>query len=977
VRERRRYLVIVGVILALLVGAALLAVPGSPLYKKPVLGLDLQGGLEVVLRASPETKSQPITQQGMQTAQQIMTSRVDKIGVSSPNVAVQGNDQIVIQLAGVHDPAKAAKIIGTTGQLQMFDFEPNLEAPTVTGNDQPAPLPSLYGLLKAVQQDANKGTPQGYFLFKTVKTPITQKVKGKNVTKTQISHELVQGDLPLGAVSKKQLLLPYKDGKQPANTEILKIPANREPVWCKGAGNCPGAGANGTSKDGKYWYLFKYKPTVTLKNGTVVNPNGPPELTGHDLVESGITQDVDPQSGQPIVTLQFTGHGGKEFKAITEAEYNRGRVNAGPVPGALNTTDQATINRYAGHNAIVLDGRLDQTPYIDYTDPRLSQGIVGTAQISEPSSSAAHSTALVLQSGSLPYQFKQLASTKVSATLGKSSLHQAILAAIAGLIIVAIFLLVLYRFLGLVAVFGLAIYALLYYAAILLFNVTLTLPGFAGLILTIGVAADANVVVFERIKEEVRAGRSVRAAIAAGYGKGFHTIIDANVVTMITALVIFLVAVADVKGFALMLLIGTVISLLTAVAATRAMLGLLSGFKWFDSPRFMGAEGQQTAKWLQIDFMGKRRTWFAISGAIIIAGLISLGVQGLNLGIDFKGGTQQTFQTHQPYSQGQVQSFMANQGQPDAVVQGQGRTTANGDFTNWQVRTKTLTKTEAANLSQALHTDLGAFGGGTQSVSGTFGHQIAVDAIYAIIVSLLLITLFIALRFDLKFAIPVIIAMVHDILITIGVYSLVGKEVTVDTVAAVLTVLGYSIYDTIIIFDRIRENVPLMRRSPFATIANVSLWETIRRSLATTFITLLPIICLLILGGPTLKDFAFALIVGVISGAYSSIFIAAPLLTIWKEREPEYARRKHLAEQEGGDEPDGGPPARRRPWQPKGGPALDPGTIALQESEAALAAEATPGLLPDAVTSPEPATASARREKRSQRRRSRPHGRAR
>src|SRR5207244_12343033 len=216
---------------------------------------------------------------------------------------------------------------------------------------------------------------------------------------------------------------------------------------------------------------------------------------------------------------------------------------------------------------------------------------------------AAQDLALGLQTGSLPYTFKQLTEIRVSATLGKSSLHQAILAALAGLIIVAIFLLVLYRFLGLFAVFGLAIYALLYYAAILLFNVTLTLPGFAGLILTIGVAADANVVVCERIKEEVRAGRSVRAAIAAGYGKGFHTILDANVVTVITALIIYLIAVADVKGFALMLLIGTAISLLTAVAATRAMLGLLSGFRWFDNPRFMGAHGQQTAKWRQVDFL--------------------------------------------------------------------------------------------------------------------------------------------------------------------------------------------------------------------------------------------------------------------------------------------------------------------------------------------------------------------------------------
>jgi SecD/SecF fusion protein len=948
VRERRNYLLIMGAIAALLVGAVLIAVPGAPGYKKPTLGLDLQGGLEVVLQALPP-HGQQVTPQNMQTAQNIMVRRVDKLGVTSPNVATQGTDQIVIQLAGIHDPAKAAAVIGSTGQLQFYDFEKDLAPPTV---DQlsPTPYPTAYSLLKQIQDQVKKaGVPSSYYLFgpKTV----TKTVKGKK-TKTTDKHAILQT-----ALTKKQLLGPY-GGKEPAGSEILAVPGNRQLVH--GAAQTAATKPVKVSPNGVYWYLFKYAPTA---------PNGPPEITGSELDESAIAADVG-QDGKPEVTLGFKGKGGTEFKNITQAEYNRGLQQAGS-NGSLGTLNQL----YAQHNAIVLDGKLQATPYIDYTNTNLSQGIVGGAVIGDMGSmKAAQDLALVLQSGSLPYKFKQLTETQVSATLGKSSLHQAILAALAGLIIVAIFLLVLYRFLGLVAVAGLAIYALLYYAAILLFNVTLTLPGFAGLILTIGVAADANVVVFERIKEEVRAGRSVRSAISAGYGKGFHTILDANVVTMITALVIFLVAVADVKGFALMLLIGTVISLLTAVVATRAMLGLLSGFKWFDSPRFMGAQGQQTAKWLQMDFMGKRKLWFAISGAVIIAGLISLGAQGLNLGIDFKGGVQYQFKTHQPQSQGQVQSFMAKQGQPDAVVQGQGKA-VNGDFKNWQVRTKSLDRAGQAKLQQNIKSELGASVDSVQSVSGTFGHQIAIDAIYAIIVSLLLITIFIAIRFDLKFAVPVIIAMLHDIAITVGVYSLVGKEVTVDTVAAVLTVLGYSIYDTIIIFDRIRENVPLMRRSPFATIANVSLWETIRRSLATTFITLLPIICLLILGGSTLKDFAFALIVGVISGAYSSIFIAAPLLTIWKEREPEYARRKHLAEQEG-EEPDGGTPSRRLPWRQKGAPALDPGTLALEESEAALAAEPTPSLI-DSVASPEPATASARREKRRQRRRSRPHGRAR
>jgi SecD/SecF fusion protein len=473
------------------------------------------------------------------------------------------------------------------------------------------------------------------------------------------------------------------------------------------------------------------------------------------------------------------------------------------------------------------------------------------------------------------------------------------------------------------------------------------------LILTIGVAADANVVVFERIKEEVRAGKSVRAAVSAGYAKGFHTIIDANVVTLITAFVLFAVATAGVKGFALMLIIGTVISLVTAVAATRAMLGLLSGFAWFDNPRFMGAAGQQSAKWLQIDFMRRRYLWFAISGVIIVIGAASLATKGLNLGIDFKGGTQVTFKTPKPVSLTDVRAQAKDIGQNDAVIQGRGKTFGSDSYENFQMRMKSLSRANQNKLGQDLVSRFQAKNSEIQNVSSSFGRQIARSAIVAIIVSLLLIVLYIAVRFDLKFALPVIVALLHDIVITVGVYSLTGREVSNSTVAAVLTVLGYSIYDTIIIFDRIRENIPLMRRSSFATIANVSLWETIRRSLATTFITLLPIGALLIFGGATLKDFAFALMVGIVSGAYSSIFIAAPLLTMLKEREPEFARRKDVSVD--GD-----------------GRAAE---AVLEQAEEAAAAEPAPDLSPvDAI---ERVAAEAKRERRRQRRRARPHGRAR
>ena len=302
--------------------------------------------------------------------------------------------------------------------------------------------------------------------------------------------------------------------------------------------------------------------------------------------------------------MQFTDKGGDKFGEITNREADRGRARHNITGG------QGDPSQSFQHFAIVLDRQIKSWPSIDFE--QYPNGIGGSngAQITGIGSlTEAKDLALVLQSGALPVTFKTLETTAISATLGKDSLAEAWKAAIAGLLVVALFLLIFYRVLGVVAVIGLVIYAALLYAAILLFNVTLTLPGFAGMILTLGVAADANIVIFERVKEEYRAGKSVRAAISAGYGKGFSTIIDANVVTVITATVLFLVATAGVKGFALMLLIGTLISLLTAVAATRAILGLLAGFSWFDNPKLMGAEGEPP-KWIRRDFIGLRRWWF-------------------------------------------------------------------------------------------------------------------------------------------------------------------------------------------------------------------------------------------------------------------------------------------------------------------------------------------------------------------------------
>ncbi len=918
--NRRASVIVVGLLAAALAAVALFALPGSPLQKKPTLGLDLQGGLEVTLQAVPPPDRE-LTSDDLDRSVDIMRNRVDKLGVSEPSIYTQGSDQIVIQLPGVKDPESAAEIIGTTAQLELYDLETSLTGPSISIQGLPVEHASLYELLSKVQSQVEDGKSDAWYVV----DPKTKKV--------------VAG--PFG--SEERALKKY-GGELPENLDLYAVPDGMVVITCgtsdpgqRAAAVCPGGQGAGVPPTQTYYYLFKYEPPDI------------PQMTGEDLKLSGTRADFDTSPGggnRPIVTMEFTGSGSGKFEKITRDEYIRGKLRNAPQ-----------------HFAIVLDREIRTWPQIDYTDSSLSGGIGGgRAQIEGLDSiQEAKDIAVVLQTGALPVKFETLDRTDISATLGKDSLQEAWKAAFAGLVLVVIFLLLFYRFLGVVAVVGLLIYAAFLYATILLFNVTLTLPGFAGLVLTFGVAADANIVIFERIKEEVRAGKSMRASIAQGYKKGFATIIDANVVTAITAMVLFAVATASVRGFALMLLIGTALSLLTAVLATRAILALLSGFGWLDNPRLMGATGEGLPRWLRIDYIGKRRIWFAVSGAVVAISIAAIAVQGLNLGIDFKGGTQISFRTPEPTSLEEVRAEAAKIGQGGAVIQGRGPS-VDGQYTSFQIRTESLTSAEQTRLQEDLATAVDATSFGAKNVSESFGRQIANNALLAILVSLFLMVVYISFRFQWKYSVGVIVALAHDLLIAIGIYALTGRELTTATVAALLTILGYSMYDTIIIFDRIRENVPLMKRASFRVIGNVSLWEVIPRSLATTFITLLPVAALYFFGGDTLKDFAFALLIGIGAGSYSSIFLAAPLLAALKEREPEFARRRDDLGALAGTATVGGTLA------------VEAGQILAEETAAAAVVEAPVAAAP---APPAPGPASSKRERRSQRRASRPHGRAR
>jgi SecD/SecF fusion protein len=903
---RRGNLTLLGCVLAMLVGVALLAIPQSPIHKPIKLGLDLQGGVELVLRAVPP-KGQEITPENLDLAVEVIRNRVDALGVSEPEIRKQGSDQISIQLPGIDDPNSAVKLIGTTAQLWLFDVNEDTLDPTRDPNGFPVPATDLYQLLKELQPRTKRGEPQEYYLV----NPKTKKV--------------VAG--PEDSQQRIRQAYRTRTGKPvPKGFQILGVPEKTIILTCGTTERyCPGVNEAPPTRD--YYYVFRFDPE---------NKERPvPEMTGADLKLDGTRSDFSQTEG-PIVLMEFTGKGADKFHDITRKIAQRGQLLSGQVG------DEAALQGFA----IVLDRRIKSAPTIDWK--RNPDGIAGgSAEITGIGDAGeAKDLALVLRSGALPYEFEQIDFTEVSATLGKESLRQAIIASLVGLAIVALFLLLVYRFLGVVAIIGLALNAVFLYAVMVLFDVTLTLPGFAGMILAIGVAADANIVIFERIKEESADRKSVRAAIANGYRKGFSTIVDANVVTAITALVLFAVATGGVRGFAFMLLLGTVISIFTAVFATRALLGMLAGFKWFDNPKFMGATHQTMSRWQMFDAVGKRRIWFSIAALTIVISAVSLFYKGLNLGIDFRGGTEMTFVAQRPVAPEQAQAEMRKLKEPNAIVQGRGKEAAGGGFREFTVRTEPINPDQVREITAGMTEQFNARQQGVRNVSASFSKQILRGAIYAVLISFILISIYISLRFQWRFAVPILRTIGNDGIIAVGIYSLSGREVSASTVAAFLTIMGYSIYDTIIVFDRVRENLPLMRRSSIKEIVNTSLWETVRRSLATTIITLLPVAALYFLGGEVLQDFAFAILIGIgIS--------AAPFLAVLLERAPEYKGRRSL------DDPIERPLLGREP-------------VPVGDGEGDGAA-----VVPAPTPAAPPSTDASKRERRRQRRRARPHGRAR
>ena len=589
-------------------------------------------------------------------------------------------------------------------------------------------------------------------------------------------------------------------------------------------------------------------------------PDGTVFMTGDMVADAQAATQTDTYGNKEyVVALKLTDEGAKIFGEVTSENIGK-------------------------NLPIVYDGETISYPRVQTAITGGEAQITGMADFEE-----AETLATQIRIGSLSLQLSELESSVVGAQLGSQAISSSLKAGAIGLAIVMVFMIIMYAVPGIAASLALAIYTTLVIATLYLFDITLTLPGIAGIILGIGMAVDANVIVFARIREEIATGKSVQTSMKIGFQKAMSAILDGNITTLIASVVLMALGSGTVKGFAYTLMIGIILSLFTAMVVTRYILYSLYALG-LKSEKLYGRAKERKS----IDFIGKKAVFFTISGIIIAAGLISMGVhsategKALNYGLDFMGGTSTTADFGKDMSIEDIEKDIVPYVEKvtgDSDVQA---TKVEGT-TQVTIKTRTLSLDERQELEDTLaeNCDVDASTITSQSISSTISGEMRSDALKAVIVSCIFMLLYIWFRFkDIRFAASAILALVHDVLVVITVYALVRISVGSTFIACVLTIVGYSINDTIVIFDRIRENLALKTGKQTAEelreVANKSLTQTLSRSINTSITTFIMVVMLYILGVASIRDFSLPLMAGLVCGAYSSICIATELWYVMK-----------------------------------------------------------------------------------------------
>lgn len=816
-------------------------------------GLDLAGGTSITLEIDASDLPGENVKDLQEQSLEIVRNRVDQYGLSEPQISPQGDDRIVVELAGVDD-STAKELVGSTAKLEFkivsdnekFTQVVNLIDSYLGRQANPAAADSASPAVDSVtaKADSLKDTSAA------VVASTTDSVKADSSVTEPVAQEqavAVPAD-PSLPVSLSSLFLSFGNGgfvaeesveqvKRLLELEAVQKLIPRDVMFAFGSG------------------LEKISPESAVKAKRLYLLKRRAEMDGEDIADARPYRVGDGVNiGEVAVNLKFSGVGPKQFSAVTAANVGK-------------------------QMAIVLDNQVISAPVIRDRIPNGEAQITGLDDMAE-----ANRLSVVLRAGALKAPMNIIESRNIGATLGEDNIKSGFGAGFWGLVACIVFMVAYYRIGGLIACFGIVLNAVVTAAVLSVFNATLTLSGIVGFILVLGMALDANVIIYERIREEMKAGSLARAAVAKGYERAFSAIFDSNLTTFLTALILYKIGTGSVKGFGLTLMIGIATSLFCSLTVTRAI------FDWRlaknDANKLSIGKGFRVIDEANLPIIKKSKVFAIFSAILLVASLGIMIVRGFDFSIDFLGGQVYTVQYSEAGAHEEdLSKVAASAGLTNAKVRSYGDQAKN----MYQI---SLKKTDDATVKDRLQKALDDAGQKAQIIASdevgpTIGKELRFNAILSIILSWIAICLYIWFRFGklgLGFGVGALVGLIHDTIISIGFISLMGLSVDGALIASVLTLIGYTINDKIVVFDRIRENSQIYGRSNFPTLVNSSINQCFSRTIITSMTTLFVCLILAVMGGSSIRDFGLVMVVGIIVGTYSSITISSPFVVWWAKR---------------------------------------------------------------------------------------------
>ncbi|MCQ2092650.1 MAG: protein translocase subunit SecD [Fibrobacter sp.] len=816
-------------------------------------GLDLAGGTSLTLQIDKTNLKNEDVKDIQEESLEIIRNRVDQFGLSEPQISPSGDDRILVELAGVDD-STAKELVGSTAKLEfkilaesdkftqvvtLIDQYLTRQTTDIVANDSAAV--DTAAAAAAPAKDSAKALSDEELLGGATQTAQAEPAKDSAAeVKAEPASEV--------GVALSSYYMTFGNGGFIAEESVEKVKKLLETDGVQkliphDVAFAFGSGLEPVQRDSK----IKAKRLYLLKRRA--------EMGGDDVVDARPHRVTDGMSaGEVAVSLKFGGIGPKKFSAVTAANVGK-------------------------QMAIVLDNQVISAPRINERIPNGEAQITGLDDMKE-----ANRLAVVLRAGALKAPMQIIESRSVGATLGEENIVQGFGSGAVGLVLCLVFMVGYYRLGGFIASLGMIINTLVTAAVMSVFNATLTLPGIAGFILVLGMSLDANVIIYERIREEIKNGLTARAAVAKGYERAFSAIFDSNLTTVLTALILYKIGTGSVKGFGLTLMIGIITSLFCALTVTRAVFDLKLSKR--DATTLSIGGGFKALNNANLAIVPNRKKFGVLSAILIVASIASIAIKGFDFSIDFTGGQVYTVQYQDDAKhETDLNKALSAAGITGAKVRSLGGTSANSYQISMKASEDTQFESKMAQAFEMANQKVEIVA--KDSVGPTIGKELRNDAILAIILAWLAIGLYVWFRFGklgLGFGIGAVVGLIHDSIITLGFISIFGLSFDGALIASLLTMIGYSVNDTIVVFDRVRENASIYGTAGFDKTLNSSINQCFSRTVITSLTTLFVCLVLAVMGGSSIRDFGLVMVFGVLIGTYSSVCVCSPFVLWYSKR---------------------------------------------------------------------------------------------